>query len=182
MFHPLQVQELAEDVYESKKKNWILRIKKENMNYFMSNVIKWPMTVCAFLDTLIGHSFSPNRTRVFQNVFQGDNLSSLNVDTVDSIDLSLLIESNDSFDVLVLLRTLVVRIVWVKIAAELLDTCLDVKRDRWTWVPRQPYNRFIHNRFLFTKESCCVEWVSGWGSKWEKCESWRMREGVNTGR
>ncbi len=111
------------------------------------------MAICIFLGKLLtAQSFHPSPSRVFTDIFPLNKLSPSNKDTIDSVNLSLLIKSNHSFDILMLFRTFVKRAVWIEMAAELVDACLDVKRNRRAWVPRQPYDRFIHDRFVLTKD------------------------------
>src|SRR6266536_3099390 len=71
---------------------------------------------------------NPNPTSTIVRFFFSDNFAFHYADLLDTIDFLLLIKLNDGFDIDMLFR-LVQRMFWIEIAAEFLNTPLDIKNE-----------------------------------------------------
>ena len=71
--------------------------------------------------------FKPSPSSSFKHFLSSDNFAFHYVDMLQPVDFPVLIELNGGLDIDMLFFAFILRIFWVKIAAELLDALLDIK-------------------------------------------------------
>lgn len=108
-------------------------------------------------------SLSPEPRRFFEYLFSRNNLSIHDRDRFDSIDFTILIEFDDSFDVDMLSFGFTVGVIRIQVTTELFDTLLNIKR-RVDWDGRRPFDvSGIHCKTLLTDHKECwlklLRWV-----------------------